>query len=321
MVGFDTRGGKPFNYLLGRGRLYLSGDVSRVGGAASVGYRDVGNVTNFTVTQESETKEHRSSLQGIQVVDLEVPVSQKMIISFTCDEVNQHNLARFFSAELLTPNLGATLANASAVASNDGAVAAANFFLDTATTDQVHDLWYTLELEFTGLGIFRAIDFEAQATQAITVRKAVATRTDTAGGTLLTEGTHYEIDRKMGRVRFFNVAGGLVRGDTFLVFWAAPTTPKSSTPGLDDKLFMLRPLVTSGVSVRLMFISENPNDGDNQAGFEAWQVKLKPDGEYAGIGDDWAGLTFTGALEAVASFPPGSSAYGRWIGRESYSTT
>jgi len=333
MVLFDTRGGKPFTYLLGRGRLYVQGDVTRYSGGvaqtASTGWRDVGNVTNFTISQESETKEHRSSLSGIQIVDLEVPVSQKMIVTFAVDEINQHNLARFFSGELLTSELGYVLANASAIASDDSSIASGNrnFFVDTATTHQVYDMWYNLELNLPTsgsitAGLYRAIDFEANASQAITVRKAVTNNTDISGGTLLTEGTHYELDRKMGRIRFISSgAGGLQLGDTFLVRWAAPTTPKSATSMADDKLFMIKPLTTSGVSVSLMFISENPNDSDSQAALELFKVKLKPDGEFAGIGDDWAALSFTGALESITNPPPGASAYGRWVGRTAYSTT
>jgi hypothetical protein len=323
---FDTRGGKSTNYLLGRGRLMISGDVKRYNAGVAVdgskqNWRDVGNVTNFTVSQESESKEHRSSLQGIQVIDLEVPVSQKMIVTFSVDEINVINLARFFSGELLTPELGSVLANASCIDSTAN-TGNENWFVDTNTTDQVHDMWYDLDLNIPVLGgVFRAIDFQAQASQAITVRKQATSRTAT-DGTVLTEGTHYEIDRKLGRIRFYNVAGGVTAGDTIQVRWAAPTgdASKNTTTAADAKLFMIKLLTTSSASVALMFISENPNNADEVAGFEMFKVKLKPDGEFAGIGDDWAALSFTGALESVTSPPPGASAYGRWIGRTAYST-
>jgi hypothetical protein len=327
---FDLRGGKATNYLLGRGRLMISGDVKRYNAGAAIdgskqNWRDVGNITNFTVSQESESKEHRSSLQGIQVIDLEVPVSQKMVVTFAVDEINVINLARFFSGELLSPDLNFTLANASCVDSTTN-TSNENWFVDTNTTDQVHDMWYDLDLNIPVLGgVFRAIDFQTQANQAITVRKQATSRTATDGTNMTAaggEGVTYEIDRKLGRIRFFDVAGGITRGDTIQVRWAAPTgdASKNTSTAADAKLFMIKLLTTSSASVALMFISENPNNGDEGAGLEMFKVKLKPDGEFAGIGDDWAALSFSGALESVTSPPPGASAYGRWIGRTAYST-
>lgn len=336
MPGLDLRGGKPQNLVLGRGRILLTGDVFRstnldtgepVFNTQRV-WRDVGNVTAFTVSQESETKEHRSSLTGIQTIDLEVPVSQKMTISYTADELNALNIARFLSGRYLgfDNDTGSTpLANASAVASDDAAISAGdrNFFVDTAANDHVHDVWYDIVLDMAGyvLTNVSAIDFEDQAHQPIEVWKNPTSRTDTTGGTQLTEGTHYEIDRKMGMIRFYNVAGGLARNDSFVVIWDAPSVDKSASvlPGLDDSLYVIEPQIVSGVSVGLRFILENANNSDDVMAYEFWKVKLKPDGELAGIGDDWAQLSFTGAVESVADLPLAyGSKYGRVIGRTDY---
>lgn len=339
MPGFDTKGGKPFNYTLGRGKLYLTGDSSKtasLGTASDVAnsqkvWRDVGNVTAFTIAQESETKEHKSSLQGLQVIDLEVAVSQKMTISFTLDELNANNLSRFMSGKYvgLDNDTGsAGLANGAAIASDDALISASdrNFFVDTDTTDRVTEVWYNLTLSIALISVTNApcIDFESNANQPIVVRKQDTART-AADGTTLTEGTHYEIDRKMGRIRFLVAAGGLTAGDTFTVEWDAPSVAKSATPGLDDSLWVIQPLTSSSISVGLLFILENANDGDHPTGYEFWQVKLKPDGELAGIGDDWATLNFTGVVESVAQGSgnrdvPYGSEYGRAIGRNSFST-
>lgn len=333
MAGFNLRGGVPANYVLGRGKLYISGDSTRTTDYAAGTpnsqkvWRDVGNVTNFTITQESETKEHRSSLQGLQVVDLEVPVSQKMSIGFTGDEINAVNLARFLSGQYIgfDNDTGATaLGNAAAIASNNvaGIVAtgAENWHITTLATDRVHDVWYDLELLFDDGFSYRAIDFEAQATQAITVRKGNSSRTATDGTTLV-EGDDYEIDRKMGRIRFFVTgANAIAPGDTITVSWAAPVAPKGATAGLDNSLFTIKPLTSSGVTVGVKFVLENANDGDIPMEIEFWQVKLKPDGEFAGIGDDWAALSFTGVVESVDTPGVHGSPYGRIIGRDSFST-
>jgi hypothetical protein len=340
MAGFDTRGGKPSNYVLGRGKLYLSGDISRtfnlVNPTADSNrvWRDLGNVTGFTVTQESETKEHRSSLQGLQVVDLEVPVSQKMTIGFVLDEINANNLARFMSGSYLGADNddGATvpaLGNGARIASDNVTLMFAagdrNFFVETLATDQVWDVWYDLELRILSSGTFPCIDFEPQGTganqQNIRVRHAVIDNVDTAtGGTLMAEGTNYEIDRQMGRIRFSNTghANDIARGDNFVVYWDAQEGV--TLDYLDTELFAIQPLSTSGVTVRVKFIQENANDGDKPLALEFWQVKLKPDGEYAGIGDDWAQLAFTGVVESIDTPEVFGSPYGRILGRNSFKT-
>lgn len=338
MAGFDLRGGKPANYVLGRGKLYLSGDSNRLTNLNTAApnvntqevWRDVGNVTAFTITQESETKEHRSSLQGLQVVDIEVPVSQKMSLSFTTDEINANNLARFLSGVYLGRDNDTALAlgNGAAIASDDASITSAdrNFFVDTATTDRVHDVWYVLTLDLSSVaGIggnlptpVRCIDFEVQDDQAVTVLRN-PTSNVSVDGTPLTEGVDFEFDRKMGRIRFLST-GALVAGDTFRVEWDAPSVAKSSTPGLDDKLFVIQPLTTSGVTVGVMFVMENANDGDIPLTVEFWRVKLKPDGEFAGIGDDWAQVSFTGVVESVSEYAIYGSEYGRIIGRNSFSS-
>lgn len=342
MARFDIRGGNPLNYTLGRGRVYLQGDVpafSLVGANSADwlthgGWRDVGNVTSFTFTQESETKEHRSNLSGLQVIDLELAVSQKATISFTADETTALNLARFFSGEVSGPRSTGTIWNAAAMASDDAfATGNENFYIDTSVGDNVYEQWIQLSLvvPLTGSSIpITAVDFEAQATQAITVRKAATSRTAT-NGTVLTEGTHYEIDRKWGRIRFFDVSNGLARGDTIQVNWVAPSVSKAAAspgggfpatpigPG-DDRMHILSVLATSGKTVGLVFIQENPNDSDIPIKAEFFKVKLRPDGDFQGIGDDWAALSFTGSLESISNPPQGASPYGRIIMRSQFST-
>lgn len=325
---FNARGGDATSYTLGRGKLYLKGDTWFQGATPSLdGWRDVGNVTNFTVTQESETKEHKNFLSGVQTIDLNIAVSRKLTLSFTSDELNVQNLAKFFSGTLYSKYLDTNVPNMAALASDEPLVIAAgdrNFFYDSATSDYLFDIWFDLQLNMPIYGIVRAYDFEPQAAQAITVRKQATTRTAT-DGTVLTEGTHYEIDRKMGRIRFFeNVAGGIARGDTFQVKWATPTDVNKLTAGVgigfDVQLHRIGILENSGVEVALKFIAENPNDGDKQTEFEFFKVKLSPDGEFSAIGDDWAGLSFTGVASTIPNPPAQASPYGRITTRSLSST-
>lgn len=334
MAGFDLRGGNTKNYVLGRGKVYISGDVTKTTGYSGATansnkvWRDIGNVTAFTISQESETKEHKSSLEGLQVIDLEVPVSQKMSVSFTVDELNVNNLARFLSGDYRgfdNDTLGIPIGNGAAMASDDADVQGGDhFYVTTLGSDHVTDVWYDVTLRFANQ-VYRCIDFEPQATQAFGVHRNPTSARGITGGTDLVEGTDYEFDRKMGRVRFF--PGALAPGDDFTCHWAAPSVDKAPnfvlTDGVDESLFFVRPLVTSGITVGLKFIMENANDGDIPLEFEFWQVKLKPDGELAGIGDDWAQLGFTGVVESVSTIPSPvgtASNYGRILGRKSFST-
>lgn len=325
MVRNIYKGGRPDDYAIGRGRLLVADASLYVGYVEQVfqdrAYRDVGNCTAFTLTQESEVKEHTSYLSGIATRDLEVPISNKMSLSFQLDENSMANLARFLSGDMHNFENGASVLNAAAVVSTL-LPGAENYLVDTSTTDFLFDLWYPITLDL-GAGPIQAIDFESQASQAITVRKNPTTRTS-ADGTVLTEGTHYEIDRKAGMIRFPGyVAGGLARGDIFRVSWAAPTVaknPNSGGAGADDDLNAIQILTNSGKTVALRFIGENPNANGKIKVFDAWSVKLRPDGELSLIGDDWGTMGFTGALQAIAVAPPHSSVYGRLLERNVYST-
>lgn len=318
------RGGLPTNYAIGRGRLLIGNDASLFSGGSeytvSDAYRDVGNCTAFSLTQESETKEHTSYLSGVATRDLEVPISTKMNVSFQLDEASMVNLARFLSGDVWNTVNAAYVTNAAAVVSTIIG-GSENYYVDTNTTDFLYDLWYQLSLNL-GAGPVAAVDFEAQASQAITVHKNPTNRN--SGGTLLAEGTDYEIDRKAGMIRFFtNGLAGIQRGDSFRVGWAAPTVaknPDSGIAGVDDALTVVKILTNSGKTVPIRFIGENPNNAGLVDILDLWAVKLRPDGELQLIGDDWQTMGFTGALQAITNPPPNSSEYGRLMRRASYST-
>jgi hypothetical protein len=324
MAILDYIGGTPGNYTLGRGKLYLQGEIS----GHPLGWRDLGNCTSFTLTQESEKKEHLSFLTGIKTVDLEVAVSTKVTCSFTIDEVgNMLNLAPFLSGDaaggLAAPSFASSF-NAAACASNDIAGAGwggvgpvtpglENYWLPGGVTAGV---WYDLNLDFAfGTGVWRAVNFDS--TQTITVRQNEANRTTSATGAL-TEGTHYELDRKMGRIRF--TAGTT---QSIQVRWTAPAVNRhyglATLQGQDVDLAIVKPLTNSGLTLALKFIGENPSNGLFTE-YEFFKVKLSPDGDLALIGDDWGAMSFTGVLSTIASPPNalGCSPYGRVTSRASF---
>lgn len=332
MAILDYIGGNPGNYALGRGKIYLGGEVN----GHPLGWRDIGNCTAFTLTQESEKKEHLSYLSGVKTVDLEVAVSTKVTCSFTIDEVgNMLNLAPFLSGTAtgyeVHPNYLANL-NAAAVASdsvNDAAWNAAfggsnkgpvllgseNVWLPLSP-GHLSGMWYDLEIAFAqGLGTHRVTNLDS--TQTVLVRRGGANRADTAGGTLLTEGIDYELDRKMGRIRF--TVGSFTAN--VMIKWSAPAVNRHPAivglPGQDTGLAVVKPLTNSGLTLGLKFIGENPTNGLFTE-HEYFKVKLSPDGDLALIGDDWGAMSFTGVLSTVPTYPANASPYGRITSRSSF---
>ncbi len=327
MAFLDFIGGTPGNYLLGRGKVYAQAEFSNT----PTGWRDLGNCSAFTLTQESEKKEHQSFLTGIKTIDLEVPISTKVSVAFTLDEVtNFLNLAQFLSGSLIgytglmLPTWNGfsptgEIPNAAAVASDDTATWGAGPF--TAGTKNFvkaagtvyPGLWYDIEMEFAlGVGTWRAYNFDS--TQTFTVKKNSTSRDATTGTSAGTEGVDYEIDRKMGRIRMlvWNSA------DLLLVKWTAPSVARQlggSVAGLDAELKSIKLLTSSGLTVALKFVLENPNNSI-PIEFEMFKVKLSPDGDLALIGDDWGSMQFTGVLSTIASPPLGASPYGRITARQ-----
>lgn len=337
MAGIDYIGGKPGDYVLGRGKLYMTGDVS-----TSRGWRDVGNCTAFTISQESETKEHTSFLSGIKTIDLEVPVSTKVNIAFTIDEVaNFLNLAPAILGEAAGYDISNDVLNcpfnSALYASNDtmtwfggspapwGPLDPADInYVATGTASQRIEIGTWLELQLTqanGTGLWRAYDF--QATQTFTVKKDTTGRDHTTG-TAMVEGTDYELDRENGMIKILatNTVSWNPASSKITVHWTAnssPPTPAGGILGQDRDLSLIRPLVNSGVEVALKFVQVNPNDANaHPIEYVFWKVKLAPEGDVGLISDDWATLSFTGAASAVGAGTintGAASVYGKITGR------
>lgn len=90
-------GGK--NYVLGRGRVFIDryalATVAAGITAASVGTgeRYIGNTPEFSTTSQGEDLDHFDSDAGIRVKDASVQLQLDRSGSFTCDNIDKHNLA------------------------------------------------------------------------------------------------------------------------------------------------------------------------------------------------------------------------------------
>lgn len=279
MAGLNTTGlAAPGDYNLGRGKLYLASLSSGV--PDDGGWRDLGNCTEFNVSVEVETLEHQSSREGLKVVDKEVTLSQKMNLSFTLDEINYQNLALFFSGE----------AEAAAI-TNPAVAGVTSTTLVTSALDYsaVGGRWYDLK---TAAGV-RCYDI---ATANLSLNS------DTAGlNNVLVENTDYTVDEKMGRVFILSGTTLVDPGDDIKFVLAADAGAVAPSE--------VRGLTQTNIIAALKFISENPANNDQQSEVQFHQVQLKPEGDFALIGDEWTQMSFTAVAEANTTLGGAGSPY------------
>jgi hypothetical protein len=263
MAGPNTTG-KPQteDYNLGRGIIYIAA-LNASGKPDAAGWRDLGNAPEFNVTAESETLEHRSSRQGLQVVDKEVVISQDMNLSFSLDELSDENLALFFSGAKAThTNVAvAGFTKYEMISAADGGVTLGR--------------WYDI-VDSSGN---RAYDIE-------TGNLALNNGDD---DTLLVEDTDYEFNGVLGRIFLLSTASNISAGEALDVTLTADAGAKAVSE--------VRGLTQTNVTVALKFVAENPANDDKQVEYEFHQVDLKADGDFALISDEFSQMNFTGAAE------------------------
>lgn len=275
MAGPNTTGKpKTADYNLGRGIVYFATNLAN---GQPKSFRDLGNAPEFNVSVEVETLEHQSSREGLKVVDKEVIISQDVSVSFQLDEINNENLALFFS--------GAKAAHVN--------VSVAGFaeFSMVADGDLELARWYDIHNDATPTE--RAYDVQASD---------LTVKTNEAAPVTLVLDVDYELDVEMGRI-FILSTGILVpvaigTGDGLLVTLAAAA-------GAND-VDEVRSLTQTNVIGTLKFISENPADNDRSTEYEFHQISLKPEGDFSLIGDEFSVQGFTGSAEKSATFSPDS---------------
>lgn len=261
MAGSNTTGlPQTSDYSLGRGKLYVAKLDTATGKPDQSGWRDVGNVPDFSVSIDIEELLHQSSQAGLRVTDKRVVVSQTMNLSISLDELSGQNMALFFSGDT------ASVTNP----------AVAGFAATNITTSAVLGRWYDIR---SPAGV-RAVDIEAANT----------TVTETGGPTVLTLGTDYKLDLKMGRVFLFSTAVNVSAGDTVTVTLAADA---GAAPQLDQ----VKALTKSSEQLVLKFIAENPANDDEQMELEFHSATLSAEGDFALIGDDWTVMQLSGVAQ------------------------
>lgn len=258
MPGMNTSGkANTQDYNIGRGSIFLS-DLDSTG--RPVAYRFVGNCPEFRITMSNETAKHFSSIEGLKQKDAEVVITQEMDVQFTFDEINFENLAEQLSGE-------------TASKSNTAAASAITGVNNVNVTAKAR--WYDLYAPTSG-----------------------APATDTSGARIYdvgvvtitgkTEGTDFEVDRKMGRI--FIPAGSTIVVGNISVLIAANG---SAVATVDEVKAMTKTAVTRA----LKFVQKNAAYQNQQTEYQFHQVRLRPSGDVSLIGDEFMAGQVQGSAE------------------------
>lgn len=95
-------------YTIGRYEAYFDRFVS--GTKTKTGERYLGNTPEINSSTESDVLDHFDADHGIRVKDDQVTLEIKRALTFTCDNINDENLALFFLANKGTRSQGALTA-------------------------------------------------------------------------------------------------------------------------------------------------------------------------------------------------------------------
>nr|DAM42699.1 MAG TPA: major tail protein [Caudoviricetes sp.] len=91
--------GKSNDYVLGAGKvefnLFPQNDATK-----AKGFRYLGSTSEFNLTKESETLEHKNSESGLTFTDAEVVTSSTLSGTLTVDNIVAENLALFFAGDI-----------------------------------------------------------------------------------------------------------------------------------------------------------------------------------------------------------------------------
>lgn len=269
MAGLNTTGlPQTKDYSLGRGKLYVAKLDVDTGLPTDAGYRDVGNVPDFSISIDIEELLHQSSQQGLKVTDKRVVTSQTMKLSIALDELSSQNMALFFSGDTDVSVTNPAVAGITTITQSGAAVLGQ--WLDIVDGNGVR----CMDLDNADVDVFGGV----------------------AGATALAEGTDYTLDLKMGRLFLLSDAATANDGDIIKVTLAA-------NAGAAAKLDSVVALTKSSEQLVLKFISENPANDDEQVEFQFHSATLSAEGDFSLIGDDWTQMKLSGVAqqESVAT--------------------
>lgn len=269
MPGPNTTGlSRPDDLVLGRGKVYLA-ELTTAN--KPKGYRFVGNVPEFTLSQEVETLEHRSSIEGLQTVDKEVTISQDLNVSFNFDELNHENFAMFFSGTKATHTNVAIAGFSQWAMIPDGELALGMIYeIRNSSGERAYDI------------ASEDLDIETSNGSPVT----------------LVEGTDYTLDLEMGLIHILSTSSAVATAISGSEDLNVTLTAEATASVVDE----VQGLVQTPQAVALKFIGINPANSDSKTEVQVHKITLKGDGDLGLIGEEWAVGTITGKAETAENW-------------------
>lgn len=319
------------NYTLGRGALFW--DPWDAVNLRYVGERALGNAPEISINMNATFLDHYSSLSGFKSKDKTIVNELAPQITFTLDELVSDNWQLLVFGEKTEVSQVADDSNTvvipaplkdryydlglRAIASTritHGTVTSGPFQVGetvhnavapnnaTATIVEVGATWLIVkDVAVNGSGTaFAASDTLTGATSSATATAstgAVAVpglvSLKTTSGSTYYASTDFSVDAVSGRI-YFPSTSTIVEGTSLTAnFGVAATTYNK-----------INALTSVGQDGKLRYVSDNPQGGQYE--MIIWKVRIKPNGDTALIGDDWATLPFQGDILRDATYHPSS---------------
>lgn len=312
------------NYTLGRGMLYW--DPWDATNLRYEGERALGNAPEISINMNATFLDHYSSMSGFKSKDKTVVNELAPQITFALDELVSDNWQMLVFGNKSTVTQAADDSNTLAIASplkdryydlglraiastriTHGTVTGGPFTVgETITggtsskTAVVVEVGSGFLIVNTVSGAFTVGPTFEQITGGTSSAKATTTSTNvavsgvvslktTTGSTYYTATTDYTVDATTGRI-YFPSTSTIVEGTSLTVnFGVAASTYTKITA-----------LTAVGQDGKIRYVSDNPVGGANE--MIIWKVRIKPNGDTALIGDDWARLPFQGDILRDATY-------------------
>ncbi len=299
-------------YTIGKGVGFFN--PINAGTGLAEGFQDLGNISNFGFSVDTEKLEHYSSRGGLKAKDLSIISQISPKFTFTADEMNPENMARFMLGnvesvtqaassgvtEEFTVNAGDIifLANRSVyvnVMNYDGGTAAIAIgdVITGGTSNATATVLLVDGTQASGklyLGAVTGTFADDEPIKVSAANKAVVNGTVAKGSgvvvnnkttktTVYVGGTDYITSAKMGRVTI--PTGTTIPAATAIeIRYAAEAVSYKKIKGYTN----------SANKGSFRFVSDNPQGTNFDVLYHS--VDLKPSGDLSMIGDDWMTLTF-----------------------------
>lgn len=315
------------NYTLGRGALYW--DPWDSTNLTYTGERALGNAPEVSINMNATFLDHYSSLSGFKAKDKTVVNELAPQITFTLDELVSDNWQLLVFGDKTDVSQSVSYSNTKVIASplkdryyeldyraiatnvlTVGTVTGGPFQAGetitggtssaTATVIEVRGGTTLLIGAVTG-GPFQAAETvtggtssaSASASAVVSQNSGIVSLKTTSGSTYYTPTTDYTVDATSGRI-YLTSGSSIVEGASLTVTYGAAASTYAK----------ITALTSVGQDGKLRYVSDNPQGG--QFEMIIWKVRIKPNGDTALIGDDWATLPFQGDILRDATYHPTS---------------